>query len=69
MNSPDPVQLWREYQPLELFNIREDPLESQNLVEKYPQYAQSMLKELETWFEQVNSELLVAQRETLNRIS
>ena len=69
MNSPDPVQLWRDNQVLELFNIREDPLESQNLVEKHPQYAQSMLKELETWFEQVNSELLVAQRETLNRIS
>ncbi|MBN1348179.1 sulfatase-like hydrolase/transferase [candidate division KSB1 bacterium] len=40
----------------ELYNIEEDPLERNNLAEKYPSRAQKMLHELETWFEEVDAE-------------
>jgi len=42
--------------PPELYNIAEDPLERQNLAEKYPERARKMLCELETWFEEVEAE-------------
>ena len=42
--------------PPELYNIAEDPLERENLVDKYPSRARKMLQELETWFEEVEAE-------------
>jgi arylsulfatase B len=40
----------------ELYNIAEDPLERENLMEEYPERARKMLQELETWFEEVEAE-------------
>jgi arylsulfatase A len=42
--------------PPELYNVAEDPLEQQNLAEEYPERARKMLRELETWFEEVEAE-------------
>ena len=40
----------------ELYNIAADPLEQANLADKHPDRAARMLRELETWFEQVEAE-------------
>ena len=40
----------------ELYNIAEDPLEQANLAEKHPARVQTMLRELETWFEGVEAD-------------
>ena len=42
--------------PPELYNIAEDPLEQNNLADKYPDITRRMLRELETWFEEVEAE-------------
>jgi len=40
----------------ELYNLKEDPQESNNLAKVHPQKMQKMLCELETWFEEVQAE-------------
>ncbi len=40
----------------ELYNIALDPLESENLAAVYPERASTMLRALETWFEEVDAE-------------
>jgi arylsulfatase A len=40
----------------ELYNIAEDPLESENLATRHPDRARKMLRELESWFEEVEAE-------------
>jgi hypothetical protein len=40
----------------ELYNIAKDPLERENLAEKYPDRARKLLRELENWFEQVEAD-------------
>jgi len=42
--------------PPELYNITEDPLEQRNLADRYPEQTRKMLRELETWFEDVEAE-------------
>ena len=42
--------------PLELYNIADDPLERDNLAESYPGRVRKMMRELETWFEEVEAE-------------
>ncbi|NLS80126.1 MAG: sulfatase-like hydrolase/transferase [Chloroflexi bacterium] len=42
--------------PPELYNVRLDPLERENLAARHPDVARRMLRELETWFEEVESE-------------
>ena len=42
--------------PPELYNIAEDPLEQRNLADQYPEQTRKMLRELETWFEDVEAE-------------
>jgi arylsulfatase A-like enzyme len=42
--------------PPELYNVAEDPLERVNLADEYPDQARRMLRELETWFEEVEAE-------------
>jgi arylsulfatase A-like enzyme len=42
--------------PPELYNVAEDPLEQRNLAAQYPERARKMLRELETWFEEVEAE-------------
>jgi len=56
IREPDPP---REVPPPpspELYNIAEDPLEQTNLADKYPDIVHRLLRELETWFEQVESD-------------
>ena len=43
---------------LELYNLAEDPGETSNLAEKYPERTSNMLTQLEAWFEEVESERL-----------
>lgn len=40
----------------ELYNIAEDPLERENLAEKHPDRARKLLRDLESWFEQVEAD-------------
>lgn len=42
--------------PPELYNVAQDPLERENLAAQYPGQVQKMLRELETWFEEVEAE-------------
>jgi arylsulfatase A-like enzyme len=42
--------------PPELYNVVEDPLESENLADRYPERARALLCDLETWFEEVEAE-------------
>ncbi len=42
--------------PAELYNLAADPLEQTNLAGQEPDRARRMLRELETWFEQVDAE-------------
>jgi len=40
----------------ELYNLAEDPLEQRNLADVYPGRVQALLRQLETWFEEVDAE-------------
>jgi arylsulfatase A-like enzyme len=42
--------------PPELYNVAQDPLERENLADRYPDRVRKMLQELETWFEEVEAE-------------
>jgi arylsulfatase A len=42
--------------PPELYNIAQDPLERQNVANVHPRRVQRMLRDLETWFEDVEAE-------------
>ena len=42
--------------PPELYNTAEDPLEQRNLADQYPEKTRKMLRELETWFAEVEAE-------------
>jgi arylsulfatase A len=56
IREPDPPREVPPPPPPELYNIAEDPLEQANLADKYPEIAHRLLRELETWFEQVESD-------------
>ena len=66
MTTRDPVYVWPTPPSPELFNIKEDPLESENLILKYPDKARKLANDIENWFDEMDRELIVAQRETLN---
>ncbi|MBC7286601.1 MAG: arylsulfatase [Armatimonadetes bacterium] len=53
---PEPERQIPEPPPAELYNIAADPLEKNNLAEVEPDRARRMLRELETWFEEVEAE-------------
>jgi len=59
--DPDPPRDIPEPQPAELYNIALDPLERENLADKYPDVASRLQRELENWFEDVE-----ADRATIN---
>jgi len=56
IQAPDPPRQVPEPPPPELYHIGEDPLERENLAERYPERARSMLAQLEAWFEEVEAE-------------
>jgi arylsulfatase A-like enzyme len=61
ITDPEPERDMPPPVPPELYNIIEDPLEQENLADKYPRRAQKMLHDLEAWFEDVE-----ADRATIN---
>ena len=42
--------------PPELYHLATDPLEQENVADRHPDVASRLLRELETWFEQVDAE-------------
>ncbi|OPZ81513.1 MAG: hypothetical protein BWY76_03011 [bacterium ADurb.Bin429] len=40
----------------ELYNIADDPLEEHNLADEHPDIARRLLRDLETWFAEVDAE-------------
>jgi arylsulfatase A len=42
--------------PPELYHVAEDPLEERNVADAHPQIVRRMLRELETWFDEVEAE-------------
>jgi hypothetical protein len=56
LRTPEPERHLSEPASPQLFNLDEDPAESQDLSERCPDRARRMLRELETWFEQVEVE-------------
>ena len=61
ISGPEPERTVPLPIPPELYNIAEDPLEQENLADKYPHRTQKMLHDLEVWFEDVE-----ADRATIN---
>lgn len=61
VRDPEPPRLVPPPPPAQLFHLSEDPLETTNLAAEQPDRAQRMLRELETWFEEVE-----AERATIN---
>ena len=58
MRDPIPERIIPEPQAPELYNIDDDPLEQKNIATDHPDRVSRMLTELETWFEEVESERL-----------
>ena len=67
MQDPDPEVIRDDPPEPELYNIASDYGENTNLASEYPERTRVMLRELETWFEEVNAERITAQQETLSR--
>jgi len=56
IQEPDPPREIPDPPPAELYNIAADPLEQANLADRHPDRASKLLRELETWFEQVEAD-------------
>ena len=56
IRDPDPPRDVPPPPPAELYHITEDPLEQRNLASEHPDVARRLLRELETWFEEVDAE-------------
>ena len=56
ITDPDPPREIPDPPPPELYNIVADPLEQIDLAEEHPDRVQRLLRELETWFEEVEAE-------------
>ena len=54
--DPEPRRIIPEPPPPELYNIATDPMEKENLADTDPARVSRMLIELETWFEEVETE-------------
>ena len=56
IRTPEPPRQLPPPPPLSLFNIADDPLEQNDLAEQHPDRVHKMLRQLETWFEEVEAE-------------
>ena len=56
ITEPDPPREVPPPPPPELYNIAEDPLEQANLADGHPDIARRLLRDLETWFEDVEAD-------------
>ena len=63
MRDPIPERIIPDPTAPELYNIDDDPLEQKNIATDHPGRVSRMLTELETWFEEVESERLSIPKE------
>ena len=56
VRAPEPARVVPAPGPPELYNLADDPLEQVDLADSEPDRARRMLTELESWFEEVESE-------------
>jgi arylsulfatase A-like enzyme len=56
IRDPDPPREVPPPPPPELYNIAADPLETQDLADAHPEITHRLLRELENWFAEVDSE-------------
>lgn len=56
VGDPEPPRSVPDPGVPELYNIAEDPLEEANLADRHPDIARRLLRDLETWFEEVDRE-------------
>ena len=56
IREPEPPREVPAPPPPELYNIAEDPLEVNNAADRHPQIVHRMVRELETWFAEVEAE-------------
>jgi arylsulfatase A len=56
LREPDPPRQVPAPPPCELYSVAEDPLEQHNLAEKHPDRVSRMLRDLESWFDEVDQE-------------
>ena len=54
--GPEPERQIPPPPPPELFNLAADPLEKLNVADQHPDRVARMLQDLESWFEEVESE-------------
>jgi arylsulfatase A len=54
---PSPDRSFPDPPPAELYNLCEDPLETDDLAARYPEVVSRMTRELDVWFEEVTQEL------------
>jgi len=56
ITDPEPEREVPPAPPPELYNIEEDPLEKHDLADREPERVRKLLRELESWFEEVEAE-------------
>lgn len=56
IHEPEPPRNVPDPPAPELYNIAEDPLETENLADKHPDVAHRLLRDLENWFDEVEQE-------------
>jgi arylsulfatase A len=56
LRTPEPERNLSDPAPVELYNIKQDPCETENLADKHPDKVLKMKTALETWFEEVEEE-------------
>ena len=56
ITDPEPPRTIPDPPPPELYNIADDPLETKNLSDRNPDVTHKLLRDLETWFEDVEQE-------------
>jgi len=61
VTDPEPSRDLSSPPSPELYNIHKDPLESENLANQYPDIVHRLLRDLESWFEEVEQERATIQ--------
>ena len=56
LRGPEPERTLGVASPPELYNLADDHAEQHNVAEQFPDITHRMLRELDTWFEEVEQE-------------